>query len=224
MAQAVQTRGVDEPIVAPDDIPDDRDVEAALDDDDAVDLLTQTQHVSGRSDPEQVFNPALQPINGNEDVAASETQEPYEDLVQDPVVEAVVVEQEEMAVSIDQLNGNVEATQTLGLADLEAFMEGEEEEEEIESEEEIEEEEEPTQAQENGHVDEPEVNGMEPTDNDDLVATTSTKASLGDAPKTIELEEEMVETVETQASWDIRKGKDEPVRPEQIIRGHKQKR
>jgi hypothetical protein len=219
------------------DVTEDHNAEVALDDDDAVDLLTQTQRVSGRSDPEEVLNPALhqdiaeeEPINGDVDIAAPETLGSYEELAQDPDVGAI--EQEEESVPVNQLNGSLEATQTLGLADLEAFMDGDEEEEEVESEEEIEGEE-PTQGQENGSIAQPEADDLEPNGNDNLSAAVSIEATLGGAPEAIDIEQETleitetaetVEVVETQESWDIRRGKDQPVRPEQIIRGRKGKR
>jgi hypothetical protein len=236
LGQAVQHRGIPDPVVTHADVTEDHNAEVALDDNDAVDLLTQTQRVSGRSDPEEVLNPALhqdiaeeEPINGDVDIAAPETLESYEELAQDPDVGAI--EQEEESVPVNQLNGSLEATQTLGLADLEAFMDGDEEEEEVESEEEIEGEE-PTQGQENGSIAQPEADDLEPNGNDNLSAVVSIEATLGDATaidieqETLEITEtaETVEVVETQESWDIRRGKDQPVRPEQIIRGRNGKR
>lgn len=225
----MQNRGVAKSIIQHADDFEDNEAEVPLDDDDAVDLLTQAQRVSGRSDQEEAYNPALgqdraveQPVNGDDDIAVPESLELYVDLMQDGFGESVAAEQSEQSLPVEQPNGTLEATQTLGLADLEAFMEGEEEEELIESEEEMEEEE--VQDLEDGRVAAASPNGMGFDNNDDHLATTSTNAELGDIPDTAVLEQETVESTETQESWNIRKGQDEPSRAAQIIRGRMQKR
>ena len=226
----MRNRGVVEPAIEYTDVFGDYGPAVPLDDDDVVDLLTQAQHVSGRSDQEQVYNPALDQdrasggrLNGHDDVAVPVLLEPYVDLADDGVVGSIAEDQTQQSLHSEQLNGTLEATQTLGLADLEAFMEGEDEEELLESEEEVEEEE-TTQSLQNGHVAQAEPNVMETRDNDEQLATTSTNAELGDILDINMLFEETVETMETQESWDIREGKDRPVHPAQIIRGPAQKR
>lgn len=230
LGQAVRNRGVAGSIIRHADGVEDNEADVPLNDDDAVDLLTQAQGVSGRSDQEEAFNPALnedraaeQPVNDHDDIAVPESAEPYVDLMQDDFEGSIAEEQTEQSLSDEQPNGTLEATQTLGLADLEAFMEGEEEEELIESEEEMEEEE-PIQDLENGHVTEASPNGMDSNNNDDHLATTSTNAELGDIPDTADPEEETVGSMETQGNWNIRKGQDGAVRAAQIIRGPTQKR
>jgi hypothetical protein len=205
------------------------EADAGLDDDDAVDLLTQTQHVSGRSDQEQLHSGLVQATengeihdNGTGDMAFPESLEPYEEVAQDDTEISSEEDEDEETDNMNGFNGQVEseAVQTQGLVDLEAFLDGEEdtveEEEEMEEEEKIEER--ADQALEDPNLDEQdkEAGSAEQIMEDDTQAIASTKASLGDAADMVELEQE---TLETQESWNIRKGKAGPVQPQQIIRG-----
>lgn len=206
---------------------------AALNDDDAVDLLTQTQHISGRSE-EQFHSLTHERSNsevheaGNGEVVFPESLEPLEEVARE---NSEVFSEDDEDENLVEPNGpgaaESQAVQTQGLVDLEAFMDGEEdnaeEEEEVEEPEELEGEGKGSQIA--GHL-EPDGQQELPEDaeelpEDDVQVMTGNKASLGDAAEAVDLESE---TVETQEGWNIRKGKSGPLQPQQIIRGATRKR
>lgn len=212
-----------------------KEAEAGLDDDDAVDLLTQAQHVSGRSDQDQL-HPALDHNqsqgqsfeNGNAGMAFPESIEQYEEVAaQDGTEISSEEDQDDQNDDSAGLNGEVEpeTVQTQGLVDLEAFMDGEEEgveeEEELEEQEEVEEDANDNVGTLEQDDQEEQADFADQAEEQDAETIASTKASIGDAAQTLDLDEE--ETLETQESWNIRKGKAGPVQTQQIIRGVQQK-
>ncbi|KAJ9092001.1 hypothetical protein QFC19_008869 [Naganishia cerealis] len=207
-------------------------------DDAAVDLLTQTQHVSGRSEQDNLANFDSQqnqsqsqvPQNGTFGNSFPESIEVYESQVvvlddrsddelkpSDTVSEDGVSENEEAPEGTPEtLNAGAEVDQN----DVkQPEGEGEKGEEELEGEGEQEEEEEDEEKEEVEEVEEVEITEKEPVAVEGETSVMSNAQSHYEAVKAvIDLDEE--ETSETQQSWKIRKGKNGPLTTGDIVRGN----
>ncbi|KAJ9094434.1 hypothetical protein QFC21_005973 [Naganishia friedmannii] len=192
------------------------------DDDAAVDLLTQTQHVSGRSEQDQPVNMDSQQTQSQKQSMESlvdntfpESVEMYETQVdaldiasQDQVGPSNAEEQDDDVLEIDESpNGSPAAVTPIGLAENDERNHANKNELEEEEREEEEQEE----------LEEIETVETQPMAVDDEAPAREQTAELNDGTVEVVIDLEEDETLETQPSWNIRKGQNGPVASGNII-------
>ncbi|KAJ9119581.1 hypothetical protein QFC22_003290 [Naganishia vaughanmartiniae] len=191
-----------------DDVSEDSIVE---DDDAAVDLLTQTQHVSGRSEQDQHVNMESQQSQSQQQTVETladntfpESIEMYETQANGPNI-----------VGEDEVGPSNAEKQEDELSNAYEAAQNDDDELENEADEPVEEEEEQEEQEEQEELETVETQPMAVEDNVPDQEETAESAE-NDVEVVIDLEAD--ETLETQQSWNIRKGRNGPVTAGNIVR------